>query len=89
MLHFSVAINNYNYKRFVAEAIESAFAQTHPPLEVIVVDDGSTDGSADYIQELYGDRVRLIRSENRGQLSALQLGVSHVPWRFRRVPGRG
>jgi glycosyltransferase involved in cell wall biosynthesis len=78
MLHFSVAINNYNYKRFVAEAIESAFAQTHPPLEVIVVDDGSTDGSADHIQALYGDRVRLIRSDNQGQLSALRLGVRHA-----------
>jgi glycosyltransferase involved in cell wall biosynthesis len=82
MCQISVAINNYNYKRFVAEAIGSAFAQTHPPLEVIVVDDGSTDGSADYIQELYGDRVRLIRSPNRGQLSAFRLGVEHARGEF-------
>jgi glycosyltransferase involved in cell wall biosynthesis len=75
LLTISVAINNFNYKRFVAEAIQSALTQTFPPFEIIVVDDGSTDGSADHIRELFGDRVQLIRSENRGQLSALQVGV--------------
>jgi glycosyltransferase involved in cell wall biosynthesis len=76
MVRISVCINNYNYQRFIGEAIDSALAQTYPAIEVIVVDDGSTDGSADYVEDVYGDSVRLIRSENLGQLSAFQLGVS-------------
>lgn len=75
MVRVSVAINNYNYKRFIGEAIDSVLAQTHPAIEIIVVDDGSTDGSADYVAENYGGRVRLIRSENMGQLSAFRLGI--------------
>ncbi len=78
MVDFSVAINNFNYERFVVEAIESALAQTHPPFEIIVVDDGSTDGSVDLIKRLYDQRVRLIQSENFGQMSAFRLAVRHA-----------
>jgi glycosyltransferase involved in cell wall biosynthesis len=41
----SVVIDNYNYARYLGEAIDSALGQTYPHTEVIVVDDGSTDGS--------------------------------------------
>jgi glycosyltransferase involved in cell wall biosynthesis len=75
MVRISACINNNNAGRFLGEAIDSVFAQTYPPLEVIVVDDGSTDGSADFVAKTYGDRVRLIRSENLGRLSAFRLGV--------------
>ena len=51
----SIVINNYNYARYVAATIDSALAQTWHPLEVIVVDDGSTDDSWSVIQR-YGDR---------------------------------
>ena len=44
-LGVSIIIPNYNYDRYIGEAIDSALAQTHPVVEVIVVDDGSTDGS--------------------------------------------
>src|SRR5687767_6244059 len=46
----SVLINNFNYARFLPDAIESALNQTYPAIEVIVVDDGSTDESAAVIQ---------------------------------------
>jgi hypothetical protein len=69
----SIAINNHNYGRFLAEAIDSALAQTHPNLEVIVVDDGSTDDSWAII-ERYGSRITAVRSDNRGQGSAYNLG---------------
>ena len=49
-LFMSVIINNYNYARFLAEAIESALNQTYPSVEVIVVDDGSTDQSRQVIE---------------------------------------
>src|SRR5262245_58814803 len=61
----SVIIPNYNYGRFLREALDSALNQTLPPLEVIVVDDGSTDESPE-ILESYGDRIRVIRQKNQG-----------------------
>jgi Glycosyl transferase family 2 len=64
----TVAINNFNYARFLAGAIESALAQTHTDTEVIVVDDGSTDESRAVI-EGFGDRIRPIFQENRGMAS--------------------
>jgi Glycosyl transferase family 2 len=73
----TIAISSYNYERFVAQTIESALGQTHPNVEVIVVDDGSTDGSWDVIQrfvERDGDRITAIRSPNRGQGSAYNIG---------------
>ena len=69
----TIAINNYNYARFVAEAIDSALAQTYSPVEVIVVDDGSTDESRQVI-ERYGSRVMSVFKRNGGQGSAYNAG---------------
>ena len=69
----SIVINNYNYERYLAEAIESALGQTYANCEVIVVDDGSTDGSRQLIEE-YGGRVRAVYKENGGQASAFNVG---------------
>jgi hypothetical protein len=71
----SIVINNYNYARYVAIAIDSALAQTWHPLEVIVVDDGSTDDSWTVI-ERYGERVRAIRQANGGQGAAYNAGFA-------------
>ena len=74
---FSVVITSYNYRSFVAEAVESALSQSLPPLEVIVIDDGSTDGTPAYLAERYGGHasVRIIATENRGQLAAFGEGA--------------
>jgi glycosyltransferase involved in cell wall biosynthesis len=74
----SVVVANHNYRDYVADAIDSALAQTTAPLEVIVVDDGSTDGSAELIRQRFGNdtRVRLIATANQGQLAALCTGVA-------------
>ena len=66
----SVLIANYNYGRFVATAIESVLAQTYPHVEVIVVDDGSTDNSREIIDR-YSGRVQAIYKDNGGQASAI------------------
>lgn len=69
----SVIINNYNYGRFLPEAIDSALSQTYSNVEVIVVDDGSTDDSREVIS-IYGDRVVPVLKENAGQTSTFNLG---------------
>jgi hypothetical protein len=66
---FSVAIPAHNAVGTIVEAVESALAQTLPPLEVIVVDDGSTDGTAAAL-ESYSDRIRYVRQEQGGAASA-------------------
>lgn len=74
-MRFSVLINNYNYGRYLAKAIDSALGQTLPPAEVIVVDDGSTDDSRSVI-ERYGDRVTPVFKENGGQASCFNAGYA-------------
>jgi hypothetical protein len=71
----SIIINNYNYGRFIRRAIESALAQTHPDIDLVIVDDGSTDGSAAIIRE-YEGRARLVLRANGGQGAALNSGFA-------------
>ena len=71
----SIIINNYNYDRFLAEAIDSALNQTYPQIEVIVVDDGSTDTSREIIAS-YGDRIMPILQENGKQAAAFNSGFA-------------
>ncbi len=71
----SIVINNYNYGRFLGAAIESALAQTSVRVEVIVVDDGSTDESREVIAAYQG-RVVPVLKQNGGQASALNAGFA-------------
>lgn len=75
--YFSAVINNYNYGRFLAKAIDSILAQDFPKeeIEIIVVDDGSTDDSRS-VAARYKDRVTLIAQENLGQAAAMNAGLS-------------
>jgi len=74
----SCIVNNYNYCRFVIEAVESALAQTDPFDEIIVVDDGSTDESVGLLQWRYQlhPKVRVIAKANQGQLSCFNIGFA-------------
>src|SRR5436309_1848930 len=65
----SVMIGVYNAAPYLAEAIDSVLAQTYRPLEVIVVDDGSDDGSAD-VAESYGDSLIYAYQPNAGNGAA-------------------
>jgi glycosyltransferase involved in cell wall biosynthesis len=70
----SVIIPNYNNERYLPLAIDSALRQTYAPTEVIVVDDGSTDGSG-AVLERYGDRLHWIRQRNQGVSAARNRGI--------------
>jgi len=65
----------YNGAAYLCEAVESIWAQTYQPLEVIVVDDGSTDDIATATRQL-GVRIRYVRQDNRGPAAARNHGVS-------------
>ena len=70
----SIVIPVYNGERFVADAIESALAQTYPHKEVIVIDDGSTDRTAEVLRG-FGERIRFETGPNRGGSAARNRGV--------------
>jgi hypothetical protein len=72
----SILINNYNYGRFLGEAIDSALNQSYPRVEVVVVDDGSTDNSRDIINK-YAGRVDPVFKQNGGQASAFNAGFAN------------
>ena len=77
MKSVTIAICNYNYERFLAEAIDSALAQDYPHTSVLVVDDGSTDRSREIILS-YGSRIRSVLKENGGQVSAYNRALDEV-----------
>ena len=73
----SVVIAAYNEEKVVNKTIETLLSSDYPNLEIIVVDDGSKDRTADVVREKYGHdtRVTVIRKENGGKASALNLGI--------------
>jgi len=74
-IRVDIVVDNFNYGRFLGEAIDSALAQTHPHVGVIVVDDGSTDESRNVLAR-YDDRIDVVLKENGGQASALNAGLA-------------
>ena len=83
----TVITPTYNRSRRVLECIESVRRQTHPAVEHIVIDDGSTDGTVDRIQKTFPDlirsgRLRLIRQENAGPGSARNAGLGAARGEF-------
>jgi glycosyltransferase involved in cell wall biosynthesis len=74
---FSVVIPTYNRLEFLKQALKSVWAQSYSDYEIIVVDDGSTDGTKDYLA-LLGDRVKALFQSNKGPAAARNLGVKHA-----------
>jgi glycosyltransferase involved in cell wall biosynthesis len=73
----SIVVISHNYERYLPRAIDSALAQDHPALEVLVVDDGSTDSSPRIIRG-YGDRVQAILKPNGGNSTAVNAAFPHT-----------
>jgi glycosyltransferase involved in cell wall biosynthesis len=70
----TVVLPVFNGERYLAQAIDSVLGQNHPAIEVVAIDDGSTDGTA-RILESYQDRLRFERQPNRGAGAARNRGV--------------
>ncbi len=73
----SVLIPCFNAAAYIGETLESVFRQTWPAIEIVVVDDGSTDHSVDEISRFQCSRLRMISQQNRGQTTALNKCVAH------------
>jgi glycosyltransferase involved in cell wall biosynthesis len=73
----SVVVLSYQHARWVGEAVESALSQTRPHLEVVVVDDGSTDGTLRILRG-FGERIRLLQNARGGVGAAYNMGVAAV-----------
>lgn len=77
-MRISVVIPTHDRLALVAEAVRSVLAQTLKPIDVIVVDDGSTDGTAGSLAASFASQVHLLTTSNRGPAAARNLGVAHA-----------
>ncbi|MDS4013671.1 MAG: glycosyltransferase [Candidatus Accumulibacter sp.] len=77
----SVIIPSYNCERYIRQTIDSVLGQTYPHVELLIVDDGSTDATCELVEQ-YGDRVRLIRKSNGGVCAARNLGIREAQGDF-------
>lgn len=73
----AVIIDSYNMEQYLRAAVESVLAQDEPPDEFVVVDDGSTDGSRQILDD-FGPRVRVLHQDNQGQAGAFNTGLASV-----------
>ncbi len=73
----SCIIPAHDSARYIEAAIESVLAQTEPPLEILVIDDGSTDDTASIVRS-FGERITLFQQEHAGVSAARNLGVSRA-----------
>jgi glycosyltransferase involved in cell wall biosynthesis len=71
----SVVVINYNYACYLRASIESVLAQTYADIELVVVDDGSTDDSREILRD-FADRAKLVLTSNRGQTNAVNIGFA-------------
>lgn len=77
----SVIIPAYNCEKYIDKCLESVFAQNYPSLEVVVVNDGSTDGTGERLKR-YEDRIHLITTENGGSARARNIGLENSEGEF-------
>ena len=73
----SVIIPVYNGEKYINKAIDSVLNQTFRPFEIIVIDDGSTDGTEDALSQ-YGDKIKVYKQKNQGVCRARNAGLQRA-----------
>jgi hypothetical protein len=81
MLFFSVVIPTYNRERWIQQTLESVLAQRFTDYEILVVDDGSTDGTARILED-FSDKIRVFHQSNQGPGAARNLGIQQAQGRY-------
>lgn len=79
-MYFSIIIPLYNKEKHIQRAIKSVLAQTYQGFELIIVDDGSTDGSFEAASAIQDPRIHIVRQENRGVSAARNRGVAEAKY---------
>ncbi|MDO6440367.1 glycosyltransferase family A protein [Cyclobacterium sp. 1_MG-2023] len=79
---FSIIIPLYNKIGFISRALDSVVNQTYKEYEIIVVNDGSTDGSEKIVQNNFGDKVKVINQKNQGVSTARNTGIAHAKYPY-------
>lgn len=74
---YSVVIPLYNKEDCIEKTIKSVLAQTNSDYEIVVIDDGSIDQSADVVKAINDERIRLISQKNQGVSAARNTGISN------------
>ncbi len=72
----SVIIPSYNHESYIVEALESVLAQSYPNVEIVIVDDGSTDNTLEKISSYHSPKVKIVVQENQGANVAINKGIS-------------
>lgn len=72
----SVVIPSYNHEKFIRECVDSVLEQTYENFELIIIDDGSKDGTADILKSYNDNRIQLVFQENAGAHNAINRGLS-------------
>lgn len=78
----SVITAAFNQEEYIRDCVESVLAQSFSNLELIVIDDGSTDGTYEILRSVRDDRLRLVKQENRGHCGALNRALTMVRGEF-------
>ena len=82
MSEVTVLMTVFNGMPYLAEAVDSILCQTLSDFEFVIVDDGSTDGTSDYLSAIEDPRVTIIRQDNRGTAAAANHGLENINTRF-------
>jgi glycosyl transferase family 2 len=77
-VHIGVVVPAYNAAAWIGDAIASVLAQTHHDWSLVVIDDGSTDGTSSMAARFRDARIRLIRQENAGVSAARNRGIAEL-----------
>jgi len=78
----SIIIPLYNKEQYIRKTLESVFSQTFQQFEIVIVDDGSTDGSLDVVRQIDDPRIRIVCKENGGVSSARNMGIGEARYPY-------